>query len=292
MLIIAHIIDPAYSVKSGNLSRMKYNLLTLRTKPAISMKRLRYLFFILAASSLNSCDNLTEEIHINADGSGEYVFYTDMIPGIRKMTSEMFMLFEDSMTDESIVESLEDSIWKDFPDAFDSIIDYSEILPDSVLSDPENQEVIKKMKFFMEGGRSKGYVNMGFRFGFKDLSELEDVLKKVEDNQHSSGAGGGMMPELDEMRTDIKYELKENVLKRKTVLLSKPDFQQTDIEMLELFMADAKMKTIVHTPEKVKTVTGSNAQKLSDTSVMFEYNMLDYIMGKASSDFEIVMEKQ
>jgi len=255
------------------------------------MKHLSNFFFILAAFSLNSCDNITEEIHINADGSGEYIFYTDMIPGIRKMTSEMFMLFEDSASASSGAESLEDSIWKDFPDVIDSIIDYSEILPDSLLSIPENKELIEKMKFFMEGGRSKGYVNMGFRFGFKDLGELSEVLKKVEDNQHNSGAGGGMMPELDEMRTDVKYELKENVLKRKTVFLSKPDFQQTDIEMLKMFMADAKMKTIVHTPTKVKTVTGSNAKKLSDTSVALEYNMLDYIMGNASSDFEIVMEK-
>jgi hypothetical protein len=255
------------------------------------MKHLRYFVFILASFALSSCDNITEEIHINADGSGEYVIYTDMIPGIRKMTSEMFMLFEDSASADSGAESLEDSIWKDFPDVIDSIIDYSEILPDSVLAIPENKELVEKMKFFMEGGRSKGYVNMGFRFGFKDLSELSEVLKKVEDNQHSSGAGGGMMPELDEMRTDVKYELKENVLKRKTVFLSKPDFQQTDLEMLQMFMADAKMKTIVHTPGKVKTVTGSNAQKLSDTSVALEYNMLDYIMGKASSDFEIVMEK-
>ncbi len=255
------------------------------------MRHFRYFLFILSSFTISSCDNLTEEIHINADGSGEYVFYTDMIPGIRKMTSEMYMLFEDTLSDDAIAESLEDSVWKDFPEVFDSIIDYSEILPDSVLSIPENKEMIQKMKFFIEGGRSKGYVNMGFRFGFKDLSELQEVLKKVEDNQHSSGAGGGMMPELDEMRTDVKYEMKENVLKRKTVFLSKPDFQQTDLEMLKLFMADAKMKTMVYMPQKVKTLTGSNAQKLSDTIAVFEYSMLDYIMGKTSSDFEIVMEK-
>lgn len=255
------------------------------------MKSLRYLLLFLATTSLYSCDNITEEIYINPDGSGEYVFYTDMIPGITKMTTEMAILFQDSLSSDSLDLSLEESIWKDFPDVIDSIIDYANIIPDSVLSDPENKEIIEKMKFFMEGGRSKGYVNMGFRFGFKDFAELEDVLKKVEDNQHGGGAGGGMMPELDEMRTAIEYELKENVLKRKTIFLSKPDFQQTDVEMLKLFMADAKMKTIVHTPKKVKTASGTNAKKLTDTSVMFEYDMLEYILGKTSSDFEIVMEK-
>lgn len=255
------------------------------------MKNLRYLLLFFTSATLYSCDNITEEIYLNPDGSGEYVFYTDMIPGITKMATEMSMIFQDSLSSDSSEIFLEESIWKDFPDVIDSVIDYANIIPDSVLDDPANKEIIEKMQFFMEGGRSKGYVNMGFRFAFKDFSELEDILKKVEDNQHGSGAGGGMMPELDEMRTSIQFEFKDNMFKRKTTFLSKPDFAQTDVEMLKLFMADAKMRTIVHTPHKVKTAKGINAKKLTDTSVMFEYDMLEYILGNTSSDFEIVMEK-
>src|SRR5687768_3951249 len=100
------------------------------------MKHIRYLLLSLASFTLYSCDNITEEIYINDDGSGEYVFYTDMIPGITKMTTEMAVLFADSLSGDSLEASLNDNIWKDFPDVLDSIIDYANIIPDSVLSDP------------------------------------------------------------------------------------------------------------------------------------------------------------
>jgi len=256
------------------------------------MKFFRNFFLLLTGFAFSSCDNLTEEIYINDDGSGKYVFYSDLIPGIRKMTAEMVHLYQDSTADEmTLGQLLDENVWKDFPDVIDSVLDYSQIIPDSILDEPGNREIFEKMEFFMEGGRSRGYVNTGFRYEFRDFSELENMLKKVEDNQKNSGGpAGGVLPGLDKMKTDINYTLQNNVLSRRTVFLNKPELQQSDVEMLKMFMDGAKMKTIVHLPRKVKEVKGIHLVKKEDKTVSFQYSMLDYMLGNTSNDFEIVME--
>ena len=257
------------------------------------MKNIRYFFICLAVAAFSSCDNITEEMHINADGTGQYAFYSDMIPGISMMASSMANLFNEDSTMEpaSGNDALDELIWKEFPDVIDSAIHYSEFVPDSVIMDDESKVLIQKMDFFMEGGRSKGYVNMGFRYNFPDFDDLERVLKKVEENQQSSGAGGGMMPGLDEMKTEIKYSMKENVISRRTVFINQPDLKETDTEMLKMFMGEATMKTIVHLPRKVKDAKGAGLKTINGKTVTFEYTLLEYMFGSVSGDFDITMEE-
>jgi hypothetical protein len=59
---------------------------------------------------------------------------------------------------------------------------------------------------------------------------------------------------------------------------------------LRKMVGDAKMKTVLHLPRKVKEVKGANLVSKEDKKVVFEYSMLEYFEGKVNTDFEIIME--
>lgn len=264
------------------------------------MKPLRCLLLFAAILSLHSCDNMTEEIHLNEDGSGEYRIYADMIPGIRMMATQMSDLLSDS-TDASQTEqmneaAIEESIWKDFPEGeIDSVFDYREMLDSAELADPKNEEWLDRMKGFMQGGREKGYLNTGVKIDFKNMDDLQAITKKIEDNQKKDGGGNEAtemmgMGKMSDLKTETKYALKSGVFTRTTKVLRKLEVKEEEMGMYQMMFGMGKVKTVIHLPKKVKAVKGEHIALKEDNKVVFEYPMLDYILGKITNDFEIVME--
>jgi len=266
------------------------------------MKTLRYLLLCLAVLSLHSCDNMTEEIYLNENGSGEYKVYADMIPSIRMMATQMSGLLGDS-TGQEQMEQVDDAaineyIWKDFPEGeIDSVFDYRETLDSSVLADPKNKELLERMKGFMQGGREKGYLNMGIKMNFRDMADLQALTKQIEDNQKKEAGGGGEeedmlgMGGLGDMKTETKYAMKGGVFTRTTKIISKPKVKEDEMGMFEMMFGTGKITTVIYLPENVKEVKGEYLKSKEGKKVVFEYPMMDYMLGKVTNTFEIVTDK-
>jgi len=257
------------------------------------MKTLRILLLAVAVLSLHSCDNITEEIHLNEDGSGECKFYSDMIPSIRLMATQFSGILGDSTEVDTVQnEDIEAYIWKDFPEGnIDSSFSYLELADsaENATLTPEKRKLMERIVGFMEGGKEKGYMNMGAKFSFRDLQDLQTLSEALQDNQkNETEMPGG--DALNELQTDTRYSLKEGVFARKTKFISKPKVNGEELEAYQM-MFGGKMKTIVHLPKKVVSAKGENISLKEDRKVTLEYSMLDYILGKTSGDFEIVMEK-
>ncbi len=263
------------------------------------MNTLRYLLLCLAVLSLHSCDNMTEEIHLNENGSGEYKVYADMIPGIRMMATQISGLLGDS-TGQEQMEQVDDAaineyIWKDFPEGeIDSVFDYRDALDSADVADPKNKELLDRMKGFMQGGREKGYLNMGAKMNFRDMADLQALTRQIEDNQKKEAGGGENdmlgMGGLGDMKTETKYAMKGGVFTRATKIISKPKIKEDEMGMFEMMFGTGKITTIVYLPKKLKAVKGEYLVLKEENKVVFEYPMMDYMLGKVTNNFEIVME--
>ena len=242
---------------------------------------------------LFSCDNITEEIYLNEDGTGEYIVYSDMIPAIRNMAIRMSTMFADdsaSINQDSLMMAVEESIWEDFPEEVDSVFDYSSTVPDSIKSDPKHLKILEKTQGFMKGGKSKGYVNTGARLTFDDLSELEDFFDLMQESQNKSQDEGDPFSGKY-TQSKVAYQLANNVFSRKTTIIKKPDLTKVEVAMMVMFMPEGKFRTIVHLPKNAKSVTGDHLAEIKGNQAIFEYGVSETMTAEVNTDFEIIFEE-
>lgn len=260
---------------------------------------LKLLAFFLVALCLQSCDNMTEEIYLNEDGSGEYMMYSDMIPSMEKMAIEMARMFQDmdstgeikNMTDKELAEMMSEQIWSEMPEEVDSIIDITQELPDSIKDNPQKMAIIEKATMFMKGGKAKGFLNTGIKYPFQNLEELETFSSMLQKQQNSDDQLSQMGMDVGEMKVD--YSFANNTFSRTATYTKQPqnDMDEEQQEMLEK-MLGGTVTTIIHLPKKIKKVTGQNVKDKEGKTVTFEYNLLDSALGKINSDFSIKMKRK
>lgn len=257
---------------------------------------LNFLFVAVVALTW-SCGTITEEISINEDGSGEYKAYSDLIPSMKKMTLGMVKMFAETdsvkknMSEEELLKSLEDEIWKDFPDEVDSTFTNDDMVPDSIKNDPAKKKILDKMVGFMQGGKSKGYMNVGISYKFSDFKDLEEFLKILETSQKKKSGLNENMADFARAETEVDYTFSKGKFSRKTKILNKPDIEESQMSMIQMMMGDSKIKTIIHLPKNVKKVKGDNIIENKGKTVVFEHSLMDMVMGKSNSDFEITLKK-
>lgn len=255
-------------------------------------KNIYLLLTALLVLFMNACSPI-EEIYLNKDGSGEYMVYTDMIPMMTEMMSFGSMMGEEEDPSDSL--SLEDKIWRDFPsESIDSTERLSNMMPDSMMEDPELKAMYEKMFFFMEGGREEGYVNMGIKFDFKNISELGEMQKLAQKNQSmmgggalGEGGGGSDMPDMDTGEMEVDYKWAKKNFSRTTTYTRKPELDSETEMGLRMFMNDATMTTIIHLPKKVKKATGENVVKVDGNKVILEYDVMESMKGNVNTDFQV-----
>ncbi len=255
------------------------------------MKTLRYLLFCFALAGFCSCENMTEEIHLKENGSGEYKIYSDMIPTMRKMASTFSNLLGDSTEyNDETNDAIEAHIWKDFPEG---IIDSTfAIEPDEEQKlNKMQKEMLKRMNGFMYGGKEQGYLNTGMKFSFTNMEDLQTMIKNMEDSQKNQNKKGNQgMKGLDDLQSKTTFTLKNNLFTRHTVFTKKPKMDEDEMVGIRMMLGEAKMKTVVHLPRNVKSAKGEHIVSKEGKKVVLEYPMLDYFLGNISSDFEIEME--
>lgn len=260
---------------------------------------IKLLAFFLIALFLQSCDNMTEEIYLNEDGSGEYMLYSDMIPSMEKMAIEMARMFQDmdstgeikNMTDKELAEMMSEQIWAEMPEEIDSILDITQELPDSVKNNPQKMAIIEKTTMFMKGGKAKGFLNTGVKYPFQNLEELETFSSMLQEQQKGDNQLSQMGVDAGEMK--VNYSFANNVFSRTSTYTKTPE-NNMDEEQKELLqkMLGGNVKTIIHLPKKVKKVAGDNVKDKEAKTVTFEYNLLESTLGKVNTDFSIKMKRK
>lgn len=207
---------------------------------------------------------------------------TDMIAGSRNMMMEMMTSINPEADTDSLLKVIEDQLWQEYPSRVDSIIDFSDKVPDSIKNDPAKQKYLERMQMFMEGGREKGYMNSGMRFNFKSMDDLEDLMKLLDESSKNS-AGGPPMPS-----TQINYMLDKNSFSRKASLNTEGEMMNDSTVMaLSAMFKESSWQLIVHLPKKAKKASTAQLVSKEGKDVVYEYDLLKLINGEQSMDMKI-----
>lgn len=243
------------------------------------MKKARFIILIL----LCSCTSITEEIYLNSDGSGEYLVYSDVIGSTSSMMFGMMSSIYPDASEDSLMQIIENQIWADMPNEVDSLIDFSSRVPDSIRNDPDKQKYLDKMEMFMRGSREKGYLNSGMSYKFDAVTDLEDFLEFMSDNQSATGEGMGM--DLPNMR--VRYSFDGNSFSRTTIMDEKREMSDSTMMMLQTMLADAKSRLVIHLPKKVKKASKEQLFKTEGKDAIYEFDLLKVINGEQTTDIKV-----
>lgn len=215
------------------------------------MKILRYFFVAIIAIVFTSCQ-FTEEITFNKNGSGSYKLNVDMGAMMSSMSG---------MQDN-------DSIKKD-PEKMDSIINMKDILElkkDSIAklskADKEIINAVKDMKMRIRVDEEKSAMDMDFMLDFKNISEIDDIRKKIEKAQQMQENKGESKEQIE--NHEVHYFFKKKKFERKVVMkvLSPEEQEKFEKNQAEynMFLTGSKYKIIYTFPKKIKTVNFPEAQ--------------------------------
>lgn len=252
---------------------------------------------IVLVYSTSSCVNLSEEITLNEDGTGEYSMYSDMVATQVEMAVQMGMMFagEQEVDMDSMRAVMLAKTWEDMPENVDSLHTAFEV-PDSLRGDPDLEAMLEKFEGFTKGSKEEGFINTGVRFAFSDMGDLNEMHHLMSNYQEKreEEKGGGMGPKIDAGKQTLKFDFDGNTFKKTTDWETEPDIQGEELKMMENIMKEAKFTSIVHLPRKMKSVDKTHLKEVSEDgkTLIFEYSMLDMIMGETDHDFEIVLEKK
>jgi len=245
---------------------------------------------------LQSCTTVTEEIYLEQNGSGTYVFYTDMIPFMKNMAFQMDKMFkkDDSTavqeTDEERMARIEEEIWEDFPDYIDSTYSMSDELPDSVRQNKDIMKYFDKAEGFMEGGKSKGYVYMGFRYTFSELQELQEFMKVMKEIDREDGQQKEMLSGLNNSIERIDYSFDGEVFSKKVDFVEKQSEKDKNSQMFEAMIGSTIHTEIIHLPREVERVEGRTAKSIESKTVTFENELDAWLSGKFKGEYKIYMK--
>ncbi|MEQ9007508.1 MAG: hypothetical protein RLP12_06470, partial [Ekhidna sp.] len=214
---------------------MKTNLIT-------SKKGIYAIILLL----LCSCANITEEIYLNADGSGKYLVYTDAVSSTRNMMMGMMSSIYPDASEDSLMQVVDAQLWEQFPAEVDSIIDFSSRVPDSIKNDPAKKKYLDNIEMFMKGSRAKGYLNSGIRYTFSNIDELQGFNDFMSENQEATG--GQMNMDLPQM--DVKYSFDGNSFSRTAVMNENIEMNDSTMLVLGSLLEGAKSRLIIHLPSK------------------------------------------
>ena len=230
-----------------------------------------------------SCANITEEIYLNADGSGQYLVYTDVVSSSHTMMMGMMSSIYPDASEDSLRQVVDAQLWEQFPAEVDSIIDFSSRVPDSIKNDPAKKKYLDKMEMFMKGSRSEGYLNSGMRFSFSSVDELQGFNDFMSDNQNATSS----QVKMDLPQVDVNYSFDGSTFSRTTNMDDKLEMSDSTIMVIGSLLQESKSKLILHLPRKPKKVTPDQLVEKDGKDVIYQFDLIKVFKGEQSTDVTV-----
>ena len=230
-----------------------------------------------------SCANITEEIYLNEDGSGQYMVYTDVVSSTRSMMMGMMNSIYPDASEDSLMQVIDAQLWGQFPAEVDSIIDFSSQVPDSIKNDPMAMKYMEKAEMFMKGKKEDGYLNSGMRFNFSSVEELQEFNDFLSENQGSGGAQMNM--DLPQMK--VNYTFDGKTFSRTARMDESKTLTDSTKMVLGSLLMESKSRLIIHLPRKAKNVSSNQLVGQEGKDVIYEFELIKVLAGEQSTDVKV-----
>ncbi|MCB9284423.1 MAG: hypothetical protein H6563_10150 [Lewinellaceae bacterium] len=232
------------------------------------MKRFALLLVVLTPLLFSSCFEILEEIYLQKDGKGTYLYTIDMSALMDESMKELLA----SAAAEGEANSLEGV-------EIDSTIYFRDANPDEIAA-LDRPEIFKRafMKIQMSDEQDK--MVMQFGLDFEDVGEIDYFLQNLDKVSGGDLQGGEMGKGLLlTSQAAQMFALKGKKLTRLATPDLGEDVNNEDMSMLSMFMESATFTTIYHLPGKVKKTSIPGAV-IEGKDVRVESSLLDLMNGE------------
>lgn len=254
------------------------------------MKQIFTLLTCAFAMFLTSCQ-FSENIYINADGSGKMEFSLD--------ASEMMEMVS-QMGDGEGANGMDK--------AMDSIIVFKEFIEenkDSIakLSAEEQNKIRSLADFTMHIKMDPETNKMGFDLSrdFKNANELQDMFEAMNNFSNLQSAGGSPISSAasplaslgKKGSTDVSYTFDGTTFKRSAKIIDKEAHQSAvdSLGQAEMMFGTSNYKINYHFPRAIKSFSKEGAMYSEDRKmVSFEVGFLDALKNPDLLDFEVELD--
>lgn len=249
-----------------------------------NMKKVRFLLVTLFCFLLVSCYEVTEDININADGSGTYITNMDM--------GQLLELMQSFAGEEDLAkEGLDRPI--------DTTILMSSVLDSAKDVTPEQKAAMKDGKLAFKMNIKDKLFKLNTSFPYKNLNNLQllmstgkggagltDVFKNMfgggKDEEKSKPLDAPVDPGMGDFSDIFDVTVKDGLISKKVnaakfkALTSRPEMEQ--LKQLNSSGMEVLYTTTIHLPRPVKKAENPLI-KLSDDkkTVTMRYNMLQLL---------------
>lgn len=289
----------------------------------IIINSVRFVLLIATVSFFASCA-IHEEIHLNADESGEYQISVDVFESSKAalssaaMMSAMFKVgfasegeemdstaFLDEM--QASITKMETEWWEDQidKDSIGNVVAYLNSLPDSITSKPEFKEIdqkqLKDVVYVERFNKEEKMAKIGLRFPFKNSDEIP--AKREEIRKFMELSGKSMQPGMDNLGSegdsgslDNEFSFKKKKLKGAFTSTMKNNAEKKDEpkdamdEQFDSMMDGMHWRTTIHFPSEIKEVKGDYLYSQDAKSVEFRYPFMELDNEDGSYDYEVILK--
>lgn len=233
------------------------------------MKKSLLLILALAPLLLSGCFDILEEIYLEKNGKGTYLYTVDMSALMDESMKELLQGGDEG--GENSLEGVE----------IDSVVYFKDSDPE-MLKKMDKPEIFKRafMKIQMSDDQDK--MVMQFGLDFENVDEiayfLQNIDKLMGDPMEGNPMGGGLLPSSD--ATEMFMQKGKKLTRLGSIALGGDAMSEEDMGMFSMFMESATFRTIYHLPGKVKKTNIPNAV-IDGNTLMIETPMLDIMKGEA-----------
>lgn len=248
------------------------------------MNRFFIFFCVVICTTFFSCQ-FSENIYINADGSGKMEF-----------------MFDGSLLMQMAGEQISDTQEK----AIDSTFSFKELfntMRDSISKLPLNeQQKLKRLEPFnmhMVMNPETSEMRYDLFTDFNNVSDLQDMFKAMKSvgditgNSQASEASNPFSSFGSDESTSLDYNYDGKTFKRTAKIIDKEAYKQvTDsLGQMAMMFGSSTYKLNYHFPKRIKSVSNDNAMFSDDRkSFTVEFGFMDYITDPEALNLEVVLE--
>lgn len=234
------------------------------------MKKYLSLILVLSSLLLSSCFDILEEIFLEKNGKGQYLYTIDMSALMDESMKELLQGAGEE-GEENSLEGVE----------IDSVVYFKDSDPE-MLKKMDKPEIFQRAFMKIQMSDEEDKMVMQFGLDFENVDEISYFLQNIDklmgDSMEGNPMGGGMLPSSD---ADEMFVQKGKKLTRLgSLALGGEEISEDDMGMLSMFMESATFRTIYHLPGKVKK-TNIPGAVIDGNTLMIETSMLDIMKGEA-----------
>lgn len=234
------------------------------------MKKSFFLILALLPLLLASCFDVLEEIYLEKNGKGQYLYTIDMSALMDESMKELLQ----GATEEGEENGLEGV-------EIDSVVYFKDSDPET-LKKMDKPEIFERafMKIQMSDEQDK--MVMQFGLDFENVNEISYFLQHIDklmgESMEGNPMSGGLLPSSD--AAEMFMQKGKKLTRLGSLALGGEDVSDDDMGMLSMFMESATFRTVYHLPGAVKKTSIPNAV-IDGNTLMVESSMLEIMKGEA-----------